>query len=453
MKALQLSKTHSPKEFFRFVAPSVASMLVFSTYSMVDGLFVAYGVGELALAAVNLCMPFVNGLFALAILMSVGTSTVCAIHLGRGERREADALFTRSVLIVGAAALLVTAACNLFTHDIALFLGATEGTLEYASAYLRIIGSFSFAFMVSYCFEVLVKTGGHPGLAAVGVAVCSVMNIALDYVFVIRFQWGIEGAAYATGIAQTSSLLLFAWHFLSGRSAVRLSLSSLSMRMKGVYRRVVGAGASSFLDEMSLGMTAFLFNRILAAYVGEKGVVAYAVVGYVNTLVLMTTAGITQGMQPIVSLNLGRGNRKACRGYHRYAVVLAAACSLISFAVCRLWPDTIAALLLKRDSPSFAYTAAALGIFSISFLMAGINIVSAGFFAAVERPRFAMSLSLARGFVLSTAALFVTVALWGGNAVWYAPAVSEFLCLTLAVSLTVGYMRQTSRAPALSDAK
>jgi len=83
----KVKKTWSVREFLRFVLPSVASMFVFSTYSIVDGIFVTHGVGELALAAVNLCMPFINAMFAVAVLLSVGTSTVCAIHIGRANRR------------------------------------------------------------------------------------------------------------------------------------------------------------------------------------------------------------------------------------------------------------------------------------------------------------------------------------------------------------------------------
>ena len=236
-------KTWSVREFLRFVLPSVASMFVFSTYSIVDGIFVTHGVGELALAAVNLCMPFINAMFAVAVLLSVGTSTVCAIHIGRGEQEAANRTFTQNAFVVGACALLLTLVVHLFPNEVVGILGATDGTRAYMITYLQTVSSFAVFFMVSYCFEVMVKTGGHPSVSIVGVAACCLTNIALDYVFVMRLHMGVQGAALATGIAQGMSFLIFLTHFLRGRSSTytgascRWAFRSFLPNLRSVTRR------------------------------------------------------------------------------------------------------------------------------------------------------------------------------------------------------------------------
>ena len=73
------------KRFFKFVIPSIVSMWIFSLYTMVDGIFVAWGVGEHALTAVNLSMPFTSLVFMVGILLATGTSTVISIALGQGD--------------------------------------------------------------------------------------------------------------------------------------------------------------------------------------------------------------------------------------------------------------------------------------------------------------------------------------------------------------------------------
>ena len=78
------------KKFWRFVWPSVVAQWIFALYTMVDGMFVARGVSEVALSAVNIASPFVNFLFSVSILFAVGTSTVVAIFLGQGRQREAN---------------------------------------------------------------------------------------------------------------------------------------------------------------------------------------------------------------------------------------------------------------------------------------------------------------------------------------------------------------------------
>ena len=73
--------------------------MVFSLYSVVDGLMVARGVGEYAMSAVNLALPFTNLLFSIAVLAAVGASTIIAIYLAQGKKQEADELLSQNLTV------------------------------------------------------------------------------------------------------------------------------------------------------------------------------------------------------------------------------------------------------------------------------------------------------------------------------------------------------------------
>ncbi len=75
-------------------------MVLFSAYTIVDGIFVSKGVGELALAGVNIALPFINVLSGTAILLSMGTSTLCAFALGHGDHEKAEKIFTQTVVAI-----------------------------------------------------------------------------------------------------------------------------------------------------------------------------------------------------------------------------------------------------------------------------------------------------------------------------------------------------------------
>ena len=79
-------------DFLRFIIPSIIAQWVFSLYTMVDGIFVARGVSEVALTAVNISMPFTTGLFSISILFAVGNSTIVAILLGQGEKEQKSSI-------------------------------------------------------------------------------------------------------------------------------------------------------------------------------------------------------------------------------------------------------------------------------------------------------------------------------------------------------------------------
>ena len=138
------------KRFFKFVIPSIVSMWIFSLYTMVDGIFVAWGVGEHALTAVNLSMPFTSLVFMVGILLATGTSTVISIALGQGDLDRARNYFNQNLFVTGIASLLLGALVLLNLERVALFLGATPDTLVYVKEYVGTIAAFAIFFTISY---------------------------------------------------------------------------------------------------------------------------------------------------------------------------------------------------------------------------------------------------------------------------------------------------------------
>ena len=118
-------------QFLRFSSATVASLMVFSLYSIVDGLFVAKGVGDYAMAAVNLAVPFTNVMFSIAVTFAVGTSTILSIYLGQGNREHANRLFSQNLALLVVIGLTITALVLIFLKPFALLLGAEEETLGY----------------------------------------------------------------------------------------------------------------------------------------------------------------------------------------------------------------------------------------------------------------------------------------------------------------------------------
>ena len=112
-------------DFFRFIIPSLMAQWVYALYTMIDGLFVARGVSELALSGVNIAMPFVTLLFSVALMFAVGSSTGIAILIGQKNETQAKEVFTQNILTVILVSALVTAVVFWKSEAIALFLGAT----------------------------------------------------------------------------------------------------------------------------------------------------------------------------------------------------------------------------------------------------------------------------------------------------------------------------------------
>lgn len=419
------------KQFYKFVIPSVVSMLVFNLYTMVDGIYVARFVGEHALSAVNISMPYVNFIFAFSILFSVGTSTVVAIFRGENNMKSANETFTRNTIFLTVCALIITLLALVFQNELALFLGASEVTLPYVHDYLGVLIWFTFFFIVSYSMEVLVKTDGFPKLATAAVTVGAVTNIVMDYVLVVQVGMGIRGAAIATGLSQVLTFTVFTIHFLGKRGTIHWCKTTLDL---SVYKRIIPIGTADFITELSAGTIIFLFNHAILKHIGDNGVVTYTVITYIYNIVMMTFTGISQGMQPLVSFYRGRREEKTCRLFLRYALYSTFAMSLLALAICLFMTPALVSIFIDASRTElFAYTVHAFRIYSLCYLVIGYNIVCSGYFAAVEKSGYSFTISLLRGFVLIAASIWLMGELFQGEGIWYATLVCESSTLVVSI--------------------
>ena len=419
------------KQFFKFVIPSVVSMLVFNLYTMVDGIYVARFVGEHTLSAVNISMPYVNFIFAFSILFSVGTSTVVAIFRGENNMKSANETFTRNTIFLTVCALIITLLALVFQNELALFLGASEVTLPYVHDYLGVLIWFTFFFIVSYSMEVLVKTDGFPKLATAAVSVGAVTNIVMDYVLVVHVGMGIRGAAIATGLSQVLTFTVFTIHFLGKRGTIHWCKTTMDL---SVYKRIIPIGTADFITELSAGTIIFLFNHAILKHIGDNGVVTYTVITYIYNIVMMTFTGISQGMQPLVSFYRGRREENTCRLFLRYALYSTFAMSMLALAICLFMTPALVSIFIDASRAElFTYTVHAFRIYSLCYLVIGYNIVCSGYFAAVEKSGYSFAISLLRGFVLIAASIWIMGELFQGEGIWYATLVCESSTLVVSI--------------------
>lgn len=435
-------KSYIKSKFLSYVLPSVAAMWVYTIYTMVDGIFVARGVGKDALAAVNISMPLINVAFALGILLAVGASTKASIFKGKGEKERADRVFTISTVTVAAVGLIVMTVIRLNLTFVASLLGATEETMEYVRDYLGIIIMFVPFYMTSYNLEVLIKADGFPKTAIKTSIAGALTNVVLDALFVLVFNWGIAGAAVATGISQVLTFSVYLRHFLSKRSG--FSFTKVKWNF-GEAASLAKLGIADFVTELSVGVCIFIFNQVLLRVSGNDGVVIYTVISYFSQLILMTMMGINQGTQPLISYYHGKEKKDFCSYIFKIAVLCAGICSIAAFAIGTVCPEPIVGVYIDRaaDAGLFERGVEALRIYSVAFLPLGTVITLMGYFTSIEIPKFAMSISIGRGLVFVSVFLIILSTMFGEKGVWLSASASEICALLLALIL---YRRQRRSA-------
>ncbi|WP_297434941.1 MATE family efflux transporter [uncultured Clostridium sp.] len=419
------------KQFFNYLIPSICAMWVFSLYTIIDGIFVGKYVGPSALAAVNISMPFINIIFAVSILFAIGSSTIIAMYLGKKQANKANSTFTLGLVCLITISIVTFILIYFNIDSFAYFLGAEPNNINLVLKYLKTIVFFNGFFMISYYLEVLCKTDGSPYLSIIAVGVAALTNVLLDYIFIAKLNMGIEGAAFATGLSQILSGAIFLSHFLSKRSTLKFAKFKINFKQ---ILRIVTIGFPDSLTELAAGIVILLFNKYILMYIGENGVVAYSIISYTSSLVLMTMIGITQGMQPLVSYYFGKGSIKSVRYLFKMSITAILIASITTFLLTNVFTSSIVSIFIDGSDPSLNNLAnISLKIYSLTFLLMGFNIIISGFFSAIEKPAIATVISLSRGIVIIIAVLFISTKLLGANGIWISTPITELLCLGISV--------------------
>ena len=208
MKDLNIKEERISKLFFGYAVPTIIGICILSLYTLVDSIFVSRYCGELALSAVEICSPVLSVFSCISIVIGVGANTLIGISLGEENNEKASKIFTLSVIMILVFALLFGLLMLLFTGQVASLFGADETVMNYVCDYLKICGWFAPAFLISGLLSLVMETIGLPVVSMFGNIVSALGNILLDYIFVVKENFGVKGAAVASGISVNLSVLI-----------------------------------------------------------------------------------------------------------------------------------------------------------------------------------------------------------------------------------------------------
>ena len=424
-----MDQTYNFREYARYTALSVVGMLALSCYILADTFFVSKSLGTEGLAALNIAIPVYNFIHGTGLMLGMGGATRFSICRSRGAHREADEMFTNTLYMAAGFSVLFAALGLFFSGELAALLGADEEIFAMSRTYMQVLLLFSPAFILNDIFVCYVRNDGNPQLSMAATAGGSFSNIVLDYVFMFPLGMGIFGAVLATGLAPVIGIAIMSPHWLKaskGFHAVRTGLSAAHVRNN------LALGFPSLLAQLSSGIVIIVFNAIILRLTGNTGVAAYGVVANLSLVIAAVYTGIAQGIQPLVSREYGKGNKKAQRAFLTWALYSMAVLSVLLYAGIFLEADPIARIFNSENDLRLQEIAVpGLKLYFTAILFMGYNVILSTYFTSVEKVIPAHVVSLLRGLLLIVPAAFVMAGLWGMTGVWLAFPVTEGITAVL----------------------
>ncbi len=445
MAKLDLGRDSLTKIILKYGIPSIFTMWIYSLYTIVDGIFIGKYLGAKEIAAVNIVMPYVNISFALGIMIAVGGGTIIAIRLGEGDIKEANRIYSLSTQFFMVLGGLLGTLGVFFPRQMVKILGANDVIIDSAEKYLFIISFFTIFYLLSYGFEIFIRIEGNPAYSMLCNLAGAIINIVLDYIFIVHLHWGIGGAALATGMAQLGTALSLGGYLVFKAKKLKFRFTKFDFRAIGA---LCFNGSSEFLTEIATGIVIMAFNINIMRMIGEKGVSAFGIIGYISTLVTMTMIGFSQGLQPIISYNYGAEKYKRIKKVLKIGIGTVTILGVMFYLTINFFAHDIISMFVKNDENLFVITKEAVRIYSFTYILMGINIIISAYFTAIEDALISAVLSILRGIIFINTLLYIFPLIFDSRGIWMSAPANEVITLVFSFIIfsTIGIKRINERA-------
>lgn len=436
------------KQFCKYAIPSAFATFISSLYTVIDGIFVGQGVGDMALAAVSIVLPFVVMIFGIASMIAIGGGAQVSKYIGAEQIDKAVNIFRQVFKFLLVLSGVISIICIVFTRPIVTLLGATDALSDLAVEYLRYYALFCIPNLIGIVLSSFVRNDGRPKLAMVSTICGAITNIILDYVFIFEFGWGLKGAAIATGLGQIVTISLLIPHFLGEKGYLTFGNVKLDGNELKNFCKI---GFPSFFAQASYSIIVLIHNVVIAKTMGEAGIAAYSIINYITNNAYMVLYGLTLGLQPLISYNYGRRDGESMIKFYRMSCRAATIISVGFIGVSVFFGRTLIGIFtVDAYIAEIAYLA--LCLTSISYLAVGINLNMLVYFQALERPKYSNLSCFLRAIVYLPVGLLVLHQLVGVNGIWAGTIVSEVLTL-ISICMVANVKKSTKEALGIGQAE
>lgn len=425
------------KLVLKYIIPSMGGMVGMSLYIFADTFFIANGIGNIGLTALNIALPLFSIFTGTGLLIGIGGATVFSIAKGSGDKEKEESIFYTVIKIGIILSIIYMIVGLLFSRQISSMLGGSDQTIEMVNTYIRAIFMFIWAFILNNIFLAFIRNDGSPKLTMVAMLISTFGNIILGYIFIYFFNWGMWGAAVATGFSPVVSLAILSTHFLKKNNTLKIKKVKSTLSS---IKEIIQSGIASFITEMSSGAVIFFFNIVVLQIVGDIGVAAYGIIANVALVAVSIFNGIGQGLQPLISINYGAKKYKRVKNIIKHGISIALGLGVFFYVVTLIFPREIT-MIFNSENIGELTTLAVNGIkiyFSALVIM-GVNMTIAIILQSVSKTKESSIISMSRGFIFVIIGLLILPVIFGLDGVWFTVPLAELITLIVSILVTSKY--------------
>ena len=401
------------REILRLALPALGALAAEPLYILIDTAIVGH-LGRSQLAALGAAATALSVLATFNFLQ-YGTTAQVARAIGAGEDRVARRLGAQALWLSLAIGAVLAVAISVLADPIVRLVGVEGQTAAYASTYLRIVALGVPSFFLALGGQGFLRGVSDLTSPLVVIVLANALNVVLEVLFVYGLDWGIEGSAWGTAIAQTCMGLGFVWLVVC-----RVGRADLAP-VASLARRLLSLGTFIFLRTASL-IAAFLLAGAVVARMGDAELGAYQISFQLWLFLALVLDAVAIAGQIIVGQELGAG--RAGPAFDASARMIALSVALgAAFSVVLLLLSDVVPHAFTQDADVLEQCALLWPIFALMQPLNGAVFALDGILIGASDVHYIAG-SMVVAFLACTAVLAIVVAGdFGVRGVWAAIAV------------------------------
>ena len=436
------------KAILKLSIPMVMGMMIQVLYNLVDTYFIGMLNDANQLAAANISLPVFMMLMAIAGIVGSGSSSYISRCLGNKDYEEANKTISIATGILIIMSIIVMIAGIFMSPNIAKGLGSNEATFNYTYKYIFIMFIGAIPVMCSYALGQLLRSEGNIMQSVIGLTLGTVVNIVLDPVFIFGLKMEITGAAIATIIGQTSTLLYFMYAFLKGKTTLKINLKKFKYD-KNIFKEIFTIGVPASLNQMLMGVATVIVNNIAVGY-GTLTVAGMGVAMKIMTIGTFVFMGFSAGCQPLVGYNYGCNNIPRVKEIIKKGIIITSIIGLSLALIFGVFANSLIGLFTSEPEV-INKGAIILRALIISLPFVGGQMISTTSAQSMGKVVVAFILSISRQGLLYMPLLIILNKVFGFSGFIYAQPITDMIMLTFSAILLFKVMPKEDNSHELKE--
>lgn len=407
--------------------PVIISMIAGALYNLVDSIFVAM-ISENAMTAVSLVYPVQNLAHAAGVGFGVGINAMVARRLGEGKEQMANQTASQGIFLSAVHGIVLTVLGMAIIPYFLKMFTSDEETISYGLTYFYNVFLFSTIDTMGMAYEKVYQSVGKMKISMAAVLIGCLVNVVLDPIFIFGLgpvpELGIRGAAWATGIGQTSSLLFY----LILNHIKPLNVKILIRNMRPSKEVCVGMYSVGIAAALNMALTSLLLtalNAILAPF-SQVYILVLGIYYKLQALLYQAASGVVQGMRPLIGYNYGAAEYERVKKIFRAALCIVGVIMITGTLLGEIVPG-----FLMRLFTQSAFTVetgiTALRIISPGFVMSALSVIASGAFEGLGMGAKSLKISLMRYALIIIPIAFCLSRIIGPVGVWHSFWIAELI--------------------------